>query len=116
MRHTIIPKRKDNGATFCLFYVIIVVLPFIYCRTEPQIFSCRFTTWDEVLGVDYTKTPQLLEKHAIAKASANHCTVDCWQVIHEIVELVIFFSPEKESSRRSREAGSQGGSISTLPP
>ncbi len=71
------------------------MLPFIYCRTEPQIFSCRFTTWDEVLGVDYTKTPQLLEKHAIAKASANHCTVDCWQVIHEIVELVIFFFQKK---------------------
>jgi hypothetical protein len=34
---------------------------------EPQIFRCRFSSWDEVLSVDFTQTPETLEKKAIEK-------------------------------------------------
>ena len=32
---------------------------------EPQIFRCRFSSWDDVaVKVDYTQTPEMLEKVA----------------------------------------------------
>lgn len=34
---------------------------------EPQIFCCRFDSWDDVLSVDFTQTPEMLEKKAIDK-------------------------------------------------
>lgn len=36
-------------------------------RMEPQIFCCRFASWDDVLAVDYTQTPDMLEKKVIEK-------------------------------------------------
>lgn len=36
---------------------------------EPQIFRCRFASWDDVLAVDFTQTPEILEKKAIEKVS-----------------------------------------------
>ena len=31
-------------------------------RTEPQIFKTRFKSWDDILAVDFTCTPEMLEK------------------------------------------------------
>ena len=31
-------------------------------RSEPQIFKARFKSWDDVLAVDFTCTPEMLEK------------------------------------------------------
>lgn len=44
-----------------------IIFSEMLCRMEPQIFRCRFASWDEVLSVDFTQTPELLEKKAIEK-------------------------------------------------
>ena len=31
-------------------------------RTEPQIFKTRFKAWNDCLAVDFTRTPEMLEK------------------------------------------------------
>ncbi len=40
-------------------------------RMEPQIFRCRFAAWNEVLAVDYTQTPEMLERKAIEMVSED---------------------------------------------
>ena len=35
------------------------------CRTESQIFKARFKNWNDVLAVDFTCTPEMLEKRKI---------------------------------------------------
>ena len=31
-------------------------------RAEPQVFKIRFEDWEDVLRVDFTRTPEMLEK------------------------------------------------------
>ncbi len=42
---------------------------FSLTSTEPQIFKARFVDWDEVLSVDFTRTPEMLEKRQKALVS-----------------------------------------------
>lgn len=37
----------------------------LFFRTESQIFKTRFKDWNDVLAVDFTCTPEMLEKRKI---------------------------------------------------
>ena len=41
------------------------VLSYMSYRTEPQIFKTRFKSWDDILTVDFTCTPEMLEKRKV---------------------------------------------------
>ena len=53
--------RTDNFSLEGATKLTIVVLLSLY-RAEQQIVKCRFVDWEDVLSVDFTRTPEMLEK------------------------------------------------------
>ena len=73
-------------------------------RTELQIFKARFMNWDEVLAVDFTRTPEMLEQRK--KELVSECMVsDESACVFERVDPGLMYNlwsyarlaPEKES-------------------
>ena len=47
----------------------MVVIDTTCCRSEPIIFKARFVDWEDVLDVDFTQTPEAMERRAVEKVS-----------------------------------------------
>ena len=50
------------------------------CRMELQIFKARFVNWDDVLAVDFTRTPEMLEqrkKEMVSDAMKQSWSLGC---------------------------------------
>ena len=51
-------------------------------RAEPQVFKVRFEDWEDVIRVDFTRTPEMLEKRDKEMVSKKDTvllkSVDCY--------------------------------------
>ena len=50
---------------YTILYELIYRFFFFLLRSEPIIFKARFIDWEDVLDVDFTQTPEKMEKKAI---------------------------------------------------
>ena len=41
-------------------------------RTEPVSFKTRFAGWEDIMSVDFTRTPEMMEKRAVELVSHTH--------------------------------------------
>ena len=44
-------------------------------RTEPVIFKTRFIAWEDIMAVDFTRTPEMLEKRAVELVNISCTTI-----------------------------------------
>lgn len=89
-------------------------------RTEPQIFKTRFKDWNDVLDVDYTRTPEMQEKRKMEVVCLSVCMSVSPSVLLSVClvrSLAHFLVPlflENEPWNTAREEGSQGMEVVAL--